>query len=763
MMATRDMIKAWNLSGVDWKGSRIIYPGQQIVELDSLAIVTVGSNESENLLGYPFTNLGRLETFAGQAFITNQFSIPIFPIPSPYSCKTSEDATVFYRAVSNFWPSVRNPVKLGSTFEEAAERFDLHRKALLNNIKPGVDTEGTLKNPWSIQIFPDKKIFYSAKEKAPIPPLVSVHSGLHDAEVIERMGYRTEIQDDSLQAAYHLGLPLGLKELTVRELGVVLTPYTDMIADRLRANLRNYFSMIDQIDEFHVKVGRKHTVAQRVQTLVNGLEEIGSNPHTVYAKWNDKQRTEVRLRCEEMLGELPYPTLDDIPFDAAEKYANDDPQATYYVMAKLADVIKKANITSAYRTDIEVQPMIVSMRKNGLPIDLKRVEDLKTQVEGELADIKLKFFNKYGPDFNPSSPIDKVSALEGDGIELTKKSGKSGRFKTDKNILKALSEDSEVARDLVEHSKLEKLNNTYVPALTTFIDKETGKIHCTWRMSNADTGRLSASNPNIMAFPERTEIGKKFKKCFVAPEGWVFANADLDQIEMRVMAHLSNETKMIQAIWDNKDLHTDTASYMFGIPYDDFKIHPEYKTKYRFPAKTINFLMIFEGGPTKLQAGLAAEGVDYERDYCKQLIDKWFSVYPGIREYQRVKHVEAETLGYVTDFFGRIRHVEGARAANKMVALECQRQAGNFPVQSTAQILMKRAMVRIWKIMQLPKWRDNVKIVFQIHDELGFLIRKGFEHFMTEVVQVELTRDQHLLKVPLSSSVGFGASWGDLK
>lgn len=769
--AIKELVKAWNLIGVDYK--KCIFSDNPWDTSDEIAIayVPIGTDYAEAMLGGPFRDLGRLETFAGQAFKRFDYETIIYPIYSPYICVSSTGATDFYRSVANFWNAVKNPIQLQDDFP-ASQTGPLqgYTPAYHHRHELGIDTEGTLAKPWSVQIYPDKQQFYFANEKAPIAGHSLIfHSGLHDAPIMEKLGYNIRVDDDTLLMAHHLDLPLGLKELTVRELGIILKPYSVMIEGILKERLIAYFNQVRDRPEFNVKEGRKHTPARRVTTLINNLNDEA--PQAVYRKWNDKAHKELRLLIEAAIGEFEYPTLADIDFNVAKDYACKDPKATYLLKRKLAPRLQAIGAYSAYKTDVELIPIVNSMHSNGLPIDIGRVRELSAEV-GALRDKYLiELRNILGADFNPNSAPDKLAALQSEGVVLTKKTESGKSFSVGKKILKGLGNTSQLAPLLYRFSEIDKLNSTYVPALTAFIGPD-GRVHPTWRITSevddtleigkggAATGRLTCSNPNVMAFPERTGegLGKRFKKCFVAPEGWIFANADLDQIEMRMMAHMANCKAMIASIWAGRDSHTDTASLMFNVPYEQVD-----KAKHRFPAKTINFLMLFEGGAQKLVEQLAAEEVHIELDQAKKLIADWYSVYPEIREYQRIKHVEAELAGYVSDFWGRIRHTEGARAANRMSASEVMRQASNFPIQSGAQVLLKRAMVRIWNTMQLPMWKINVKIVAQIHDELVFLIKKGYESFMQDVVQVELVREQNLLLVPLSSSVGYGESWGDLK
>jgi len=768
--AIRELIKAWHLIGVDYKKCKFSNNPFDTSDTSVLAYVPIGSDFTEATLEKPFRNLGRLETFAGQAFKRYDDDVIIYPIYSPYICATSTGATDFYRSVSNFWRSIRNPILLTDKFT-ATQSYPIYNP--VNEI--AIDTEGTYDKPWSVQVYPDHKIFYFAHEKAPVNGKRCIfHSGLHDGPIMHRLGYNVSVDDDTLLMSYHLSLPLGLKELTVRELGVVMTPYTDMIKDVLEDRLRTYFKRVQDLPEFNVKEGRKHTPARRVTTLVNNIVKEG--PQAIYKKWNDKAHKELRIQVESVIGILEYPTLADIDFETAKEYACNDPKATFLLARKLKAELVSCNSYSAYRTDVDLIAMVSSMQKNGIPIDINKVNELKTEVstlrEKYLAELK----ELLGEDFNPNSAPDKLAALQAEGVVLTKKTDSGKSLSVGKKILKSLKDTSTLAPKLFRFSEIDKLNSTYVPALTSFISPD-NRVHPTWRMTSevddaleigkggAATGRLTCSKPNVMAFPERTGegLGKKFKKCFVAPEGWTFANADLDQIEMRLMAHMSGCKTMIQAIKDGLDLHTATAAKMFNKPYVECDKGGQYEKTYRFYAKTINFSIIFGGGAQNLVELLAAEGTVITVEYAKQLIAEWYGIYPEIKEYQRIKAVEAELHGYVQDFWGKIRHVEGARAVNHFSASECKRQAGNFPIQSGAQILLKRAMIRIWKIMQTPQWKDNVQIVAQIHDELVFLLKKGYEHFMQEVVQVELIREQSLLLVPLSSSIGFGNSWGDLK
>jgi DNA polymerase-1 len=292
---------------------------------------------------------------------------------------------------------------------------------------------------------------------------------------------------------------------------------------------------------------------------------------------------------------------------------------------------------------------------------------------------------------------------------------------------------------------LRKLLSTYVEALPLLVSKKTGRIHTSFNQSVAATGRLSSNNPNLQNIPMRDERGREIRKAFVPAEGYVFISADYSQIELRLMAHLSKDQNMIDDFLSGSDIHTATASKIFGVPM------PDVTREMRNRAKTANFGIIYGISTFGL-----SERLNIGRKEAKELIDGYFNSYPGVKVYMDESIIKAREMGYVTTMFGRKRYLRDINSRNQVVRGNAERNAINAPIQGSAADIIKIAMIRIHDRLRAEKLKS--KMILQVHDELIFETFEPELEQVKELVVFEMANAAKL-DVPIKVDWGVGKNW----
>ena len=329
-------------------------------------------------------------------------------------------------------------------------------------------------------------------------------------------------------------------------------------------------------------------------------------------------------------------------------------------------------------------------------------------------------------------------------VEKAKKT-KTGQYVTSEDVLQQLKNKHEIVADILEYRGLTKLLGTYIDTLPHLINPRTGHIHTSFNQTVTATGRLSSSDPNLQNIPIRGEDGKEIRKAFVPEPGCLFFSADYSQIELRVMAHLSNDKNMIEVFQEGKDLHAATAANIYKKPIDE--VTRDERTK----SKRANFGIIY--GITVF--GLA-ERLDISRDEAKQLIDGYFATFPEVRDYMEQAKQTARQKGYVTTLFGRRRYLPDINSANATVRGFAERNAIYAPIQGTAADIIKVAMIRIHNRFKAEGIRS--KMILQVHDELNFSVYPE-EKSRVEAIVLEEMQAAFPLHVPLVADSGFGENW----
>jgi DNA polymerase-1 len=391
---------------------------------------------------------------------------------------------------------------------------------------------------------------------------------------------------------------------------------------------------------------------------------------------------------------------------------------------------------------------LAEMEIAGIRVDPHYLKTLSERFENELKGLEEKVWELGGVKFNLNSPKQLSHVLfEKLSLPVIKRT-KTG-FSTDEEVLLELTSYSEIAERILEYRELSKLKGTYVDALPRMIDQRTGRIHTTYSQTTTSTGRLASSNPNLQNIPIRTELGRRIRRAFIPEDGWSFLSGDYSQVELRILAHISEDPVLMDAFLAGKDIHAETASAIFGVE------EGEVTSQMRRYAKVINFGVIYGMSPF----GLARE-LGVSREEAASFIDDYFKRFKGVKEYIDRVIEEAKERGFVTTLWGRCRWVKEINSRNKSLREMAERIAINTPIQGSSADLIKVAMLRIHD--EFKRRGLTSRMILQVHDELLFEVKGGEEEEVREVVLQEMKGVGTGLKVPLEVSIKTGRDWEEL-
>jgi len=429
------------------------------------------------------------------------------------------------------------------------------------------------------------------------------------------------------------------------------------------------------------------------------------------------------------------------------EYAAEDADVTLRLKNKLEPELKKFECEKLfYDIEMPLMPVLAEMEMNGVCLDVTSLQETSKVFNDRMNDIEKRIYELAGEPFNIASPK-QVGEILFDKLKIVEKAKKTktGQYVTSEEVLQQLRNKHEIVADILEHRGLKKLIGTYIDALPKLINPRTGHIHTSFNQTVTATGRLSSSDPNLQNIPIRGEDGKEIRKAFIPEPGCLYFSADYSQIELRVMAHLSNDPQMIEVFREGKDLHAATAANIYKKPIEE--VTRDERTK----SKRANFGIIY--GITVF--GLA-ERLDISRDEAKQLIDGYFTTFPDVHDYMEQAKQTARQRGYVTTLFGRRRYLPDINSANATVRGFAERNAINAPIQGTAADIIKVAMIRIHQRFKAEGIRS--KMILQVHDELNFSVYPE-EREQVETIVLEEMQRAFPLHVPLVADSGFGENW----
>ncbi|WP_139062597.1 DNA polymerase I [Aquimarina megaterium] len=437
-----------------------------------------------------------------------------------------------------------------------------------------------------------------------------------------------------------------------------------------------------------------------------------------------------------------------VPIDKQTEYAVEDADITFQLKEHFAPELTEAKTVSLFK-DIEIPLLrvLADMEIEGINLDKGFLQSLSEELDSDIKTLEQKIYTEAGEEFNIASPK-QLGVILFEKMKLVDKpkKTKTGQYSTAEDVLSYLAKDHDIIQNILDFRGLSKLKSTYVDALPTQVDENTGRVHTDYMQTVAATGRLSSNNPNLQNIPIRTERGRQVRKAFVPRnEEHTLLAADYSQIELRIIAALSKEETMIEAFKNGEDIHASTAAKVFNVPIE------EVSREQRSNAKTVNFGIIY---------GVSAFGLSNQtslsRSEAKELIDTYYKTYPKLRNYMSEQVDFARENGYVQTVLGRRRYLKNINSANAIVRGAAERNAVNAPIQGSAADIIKIAMINIHK--KLKEGNYKTKMLLQVHDELVFDVFKPELEEIKVLIKTEM-ENAYTLEVPLDVDLGLGKDW----
>jgi DNA polymerase-1 len=515
-------------------------------------------------------------------------------------------------------------------------------------------------------------------------------------------------------------------------------------------------------DEAIEKVGQNLKYDLKVMQQ-HGISVKGKLFDTMLAHYiiNPDMRHNMDVLAETYLGYHPKPITDligkkgknqgsmrDVPIDQQTEYAAEDADITWQLKEHFEKELGKNEQRALLdKVELPLVRVLAAMELAGISIDLPYLNDMSNVLKQEATALEQRIFEKAGETFNLASPK-QLGPVLFDKLKLVEKpkKTKTGQYSTAEEVLSTISKDHPIVSDILEWRSVQKLKNTYVTALPDDINEKTNRIHTVYNQAVAATGRLSSNHPNLQNIPIRTPRGRQVRKAFIAKDDeHVLMAADYSQIELRIIASLSEDPSMLAAFNNNEDIHAATAAKVFGVPL------AEVNREQRSQAKTVNFGIIY---------GVSAFGLSNQttlsRKESKALIDAYYENYPKLKAYMAQQVDFAREHGYVATVLGRRRYLKDINSRNAIVRGAAERNAINAPIQGSAADIIKLAMLTIYDKMQQQHFK--AQMLLQVHDELVFECPKSELNALKQLVKTEMEA-AYSLQVPLIVDMGIGHNW----
>ncbi|MBV2226076.1 MAG: DNA polymerase I [Sphingobacterium mizutaii] len=438
----------------------------------------------------------------------------------------------------------------------------------------------------------------------------------------------------------------------------------------------------------------------------------------------------------------------DVDVELVKEYASEDADITLQLKNKLAPLLEETStIELAQKVEFPLLKVLADVERNGVKVDVDTLKQFSKEIEKDVKVLEQQIYEKAGVTFNIASPKQLGEVLF-DKLQLDPKAKKTktGQYKTGEDVLLALANKSDIVQDILDFRQLQKLKSTYVDALPNLINPNTGLIHTSYNQAVAATGRLSSTNPNLQNIPIRTERGREVRKAFISRnEDWTLLSADYSQIELRIMAELSQDVNMLEAFKQGLDIHKATAARVYSVSLE------EVNSDMRRNAKAVNFGIIYGQSAFGLSQNLGIS-----RKEAAEIIDQYFTQYTGIRKYMGEVIEFAKENGYVETILKRRRYLRDINSANMTVRGFAERNAINAPIQGSAADLIKIAMINIQK--DIAERGLEGKMIMQVHDELVFDVPN---HEINEFKSIIENRMKNAIEmqVPIEIEIGEGRNW----
>jgi len=442
-------------------------------------------------------------------------------------------------------------------------------------------------------------------------------------------------------------------------------------------------------------------------------------------------------------------TFNEIEIDKAATYAAEDADITFRLHETLWPRLQQTpSLVSVFREiEMPLVPVLSRIERRGVLLDVDMLKQQSREFEKRLLELEREAHKEAGEVFNLGSPK-QLQAILFDklGLPVISKTPK-GQASTAESVLQELAHDYALPELILEHRSLSKLKSTYTDKLPQMVDPETGRVHTSYHQAVAATGRLSSTDPNLQNIPVRNEAGRRIRQAFIAAPGHKFLAADYSQIELRIMAHLSQDEGLLKAFAAGEDIHRATAAEVFGVAPD------KVSSEMRRSAKAINFGLIYG-----MSAFGLARQLDIERGMAQQYIDLYFARYPGVKAYMDETRERARQQGYVETVFGRRLYLPEIKASNMARRQYAERTAINAPMQGTAADIIKRAMIELDGVIE--KSKLDIHMIMQVHDELVFEVADDIVEQASDIITNSMVSAASLA-VPLIVDVGIGNNWDE--
>ena len=441
-------------------------------------------------------------------------------------------------------------------------------------------------------------------------------------------------------------------------------------------------------------------------------------------------------------------SMRDVPINDQTEYAVEDADITLQLKEHFTSELESGNVTKLFNeVELPLVSVLTAMEIEGININTSYLNELSVVLTDDINRLEKNIYEQAGEEFNIASPKQLgIVLFENMKLVDKPKKTKTGQYATGEDILSYLAKDHEIIRNIQKYRQYKKLQSTYVDALPNEVNPKTNRIHTEYMQAVAATGRLSSNNPNLQNIPIRTERGRQVRKAFIPrDENYVLLAADYSQIELRIIAALSEEETMMNAFKNGEDIHASTAAKVFNIPLD------EVTREQRSNAKTVNFGIIY---------GVSAFGLsnqtDLSRSEAKGLIDMYYETYPKLKAYMAAQVDFARDNGYVETVLNRRRYLKDINSRNAVVRSAAERNAVNAPIQGSAADIIKLAMISIYKRFEKENFKS--KMLLQVHDELVFDAHKDELEIIKPIIKFEM-ENAFRMSVPLDVEIGIGDNW----
>lgn len=528
---------------------------------------------------------------------------------------------------------------------------------------------------------------------------------------------------------------------------------TQDIIEQLRPFFENEnIEKIGQNLKYDIKVLAKYNVKVKGKLFDTMLAHYLINPD---------MRHNMDVLAETYLNYTPIPienligksgknqlSMRDVPLEKQTEYAVEDADITLQLKEHFQNELGEANTQTLFdEIEIPLLRVLAAMELEGINLDVTFLKSLAKDLDNDIKSLEAKIYKEAGEEFNIASPK-QLGEILFEKLKLVDKpkKTKTGQYATSEDILSYLAKDHEIIKHILDYRGLAKLKSTYVDALPLQVEPSTGRVHTDYMQTVAATGRLASNNPNLQNIPIRTERGRQVRKAFIPRnDDYSLLSADYSQIELRIIAALSEEETMIDAFKHGEDIHASTASKVFNVPLD------QVTREQRSNAKTVNFGIIY---------GVSAFGLsnqtDLSRTEAKDLIDTYYATYPKLRSFISKQVDFAREHGYVQTVLGRRRYLKDINSRNAVVRGAAERNAVNAPIQGSAADIIKIAMIHIYNKLESSNYKT--KMLLQVHDELVFDVYKPELEKIKTLVKTEM-ENAYKLSVPLVVDLGVGNNW----